>query len=219
MMGEFQISNLPIILIAIAIICMGVLGYFEIKKLYLKLSEIDAKLDEITESLTKRQIPQQMPSGQQIPPHILEQRRMMMLRQQQQQQHQQQMSQQAQMKNQEQDEELNNENISNEIDEDQEQDNDDYGEELSSESSSRSSSRSSQDNDDDEIISKDNDDIISKDEEDDNISHTTEMTIELDNEFKHLSVKELKELCQDNNLQISGNKSKLISRLLENKNN
>ncbi len=211
-MGEFQISNLPMILIAIAIICMGVLGYFEIKKLYLKLSEIDTKLDEITESLTKRQIPQQMPSGQQIPPHILEQRRMMMLRQQQQQQ-QQQMSQQAQMKNQEQDEELNNENISNEIDEDQEQDNDDYGEELSSESSSRSS----QDNDDDEIISKDNDDIISKDEEDDNISHTTEMTIELDNEFKHLSVKELKDLCQENNLQVSGNKSKLISRLLDNK--
>jgi len=219
MMGEFQISNLPMILIAIAIICMGVLGYFEIKKLYLKLSEIDTKLDEITDSVGKKNTLQQGPQGgqMQIPPHILEQRRMMMLRQQQQQQ-QQQMSQQAQMKNQEQDEELNNENISNEIDEDQEQDNDDYGEELSSESSSRSS----QDNDDDDIISKDGEgdndnDIISKDEEDDNISHTTEMTIELDNEFKHFSVKELKDLCQENNLQVSGNKSKLISRLLDNK--
>ena len=134
-MGEFQISNLPMILIAIAIICMGVLGYFEIKKLYLKLSEIDTKLDEITDSVGKKNTLQQGPQGpqggqMQIPPHILEQRRMMMLRQQQQQQQQQQMSQQTQMKNQEQDEELNNENISNEIDEDQEQDNDDYGEEL-----------------------------------------------------------------------------------------
>ena len=43
------------------------------------------------------------------------------------------------------------------------------------------------------------------------------MTIELDNEFKHFSVKELKDLCQENNLQVSGNKSKLISRLLDNK--
>ena len=42
------------------------------------------------------------------------------------------------------------------------------------------------------------------------------MTIELDNKFKHLSVKELKELCKESDLQLSGNKSKLIQRLLEN---
>lgn len=219
-MGEFQISNLPMILIAIAIICMGVLGYFEIKKLYLKLSEIDTKLDEITESLTKRPISQQqmqmpsgqqvqMPSGQQmqIPPHILEQRRMMMLRQQQQQQQQSRNNMEIEK------EELNLDK--REGKEEEKEDNNSYDDEL--EERSESSSRSSND---DDIISKENDnsDIISKDEEDDNISHTTEMTIELDNEFKHLSVKELKDLCHENNLQVSGNKSKLISRLLENKN-
>lgn len=211
-MGEFQISNLPMILVAIAVICIGVLGYFEIKKLYLKLSEIDTKLDEITESLAKRPIPQmypgpQMSTGQQIPPHILEQRRMMMLRQQQQQQQQQSRNNMEIEK-----EELN---LDKEKEEEEEEDNNSYDDELEerSESSSRSSS-------DDDIISKENDDddLISKDEEEDNISHTTEMTIELDNEFKHLSVKELKDLCHENNLQVSGNKSKLISRLLENKN-
>ena len=41
------------------------------------------------------------------------------------------------------------------------------------------------------------------------------MTIELDNEFKHLSIKELKDLCKEKDLPVSGNKSTLISRLLE----
>ena len=42
------------------------------------------------------------------------------------------------------------------------------------------------------------------------------LELSLDNEYKHLSVKELKELCIERNLKVSGNKSKLISRLLEN---
>jgi len=42
------------------------------------------------------------------------------------------------------------------------------------------------------------------------------MTIELDNKFKHLSIKALKDLCKENDLAISGNKSTLVSRLLEN---
>ena len=77
-------------------------------------------------------------------------------------------------------------------------------------------------NDDDDIISKDdNIEIISKDNDisDNEEEDISEMGIELDNEFKHLSAKELKDLCKETNLQTSGNKRKLISRLLENKNN
>ena len=190
MMGELQISNLPMILIAIAVMCIGVLGYFEIKKLYLKLSEIDTKLDDINESLNKRQIPQQIPSShqmtsQQLPPHIIEQRRIMMLRQQQ--------LIQEQMKNKEKDQELN---MESDFDEKYEDRDNHYGEELSSRSSSRSSYDES--GDDDDIISKDDDhskdEIISKDEDNESISKTSEMTIELDNEFNHLSVKESKEI-------------------------
>ena len=212
-MGEFQISNLPMILIAIAIICMGVLGYFEIKKLYLKLSEIDTKLEEINESFKKKDINNQsFSTGQQmqIPPHILEQRRMMILRQQQQQQQQQNQGIHNLQQSKTDKEELNLESNKDIIESENS-----YDDEL--EASSESSNTTSDEEDIEDIISKDNDEIVSKDD-DDNISHTTEMTIELDNEFKHLSVKELKELCQENNLQVSGNKSKLISRLLENKN-
>ena len=50
----------------------------------------------------------------------------------------------------------------------------------------------------------------------DNISDTTEITLEADNEYKHYSVKELKKLCEERDLKISGNKSTLISRLLNN---
>ena len=84
MMGEVQISNLPLIIIAIVLISIGVLGYFEIKKLYIKLNSIVTKIDEINEILPKNQSGIPRP-----PPHIIEQQRMMMQRQQQQ-QHQQQ---------------------------------------------------------------------------------------------------------------------------------
>jgi len=64
----------------------------------------------------------------------------------------------------------------------------------------------------DDIHSTDNEEIKSNIDDD----NQSIMTIELDNKFKHLSVKELKELCKENNLSISGNKSTLASRLFEN---
>ena len=238
MMGEFQISNLPLIIIAIVIISIGVLGYFEIKKLYIKLNSITTKIDEINDMLPKNQ--PGMPRQMQPPPHIIEQQRMMMQKQKMMQQHQQQqMKMKHAMNNMEMSEELK-------IPEDQnDNDNKDLEDDINHED--YSDDNTSYDDDDDIKSSNAGDDIDDEENPSEvgskkssvlgditnlsdhsqshhshshhsHQSYTSEMTIELDNEFKHLSVKELKELCQENNLPVSGNKSKLISRLLENKN-
>ena len=47
--GEFQINNLPLIIISIAIVALGVLGFLEFKKLYVKLNMISTKIDEIND--------------------------------------------------------------------------------------------------------------------------------------------------------------------------
>ena len=215
MMGEFQISNLPLIIIAIVLISIGVLGYFEIKKLYIKLNSIVTKIDEINEILPKNQSGIPRP-----PPHIIEQQRMMMQRQQQQQQQMHKMQQMNKIP-----EELNmpqdtNDNSDKDLEDDINHDeySDDY-------SSTDDDIRSSENNDDEEnpidVESKKSsvlEDITNLSDNSHNShhnSHTSEMTIELDNEFKHLSIKELKDLCKEKDLPVSGNKSTLISRLLE----
>ena len=215
MMGEVQISNLPLIIIAIVLISIGVLGYFEIKKLYIKLNSIVTKIDEINEILPKNQSGIPRP-----PPHIIEQQRMMMQRQQQQQQQMHKMQQMNKIP-----EELNmpqdtNDNSDKDLEDDINHDeySDDY-------SSTDDDIRSSEDKDDEEnptdVESKKSsvlEDITNLSDNSHNShhnSHTSEMTIELDNEFKHLSIKELKDLCKEKDLPVSGNKSTLISRLLE----
>ena len=220
MMGEFQISNLPLIIIAIVLISIGVLGYFEIKKLYIKLNSIVTKIDEINEILPKNQSGIPRP-----PPHIIEQQRMMMQRQQQQQQQQQQQMHKMQQMNKV-PEELNmpqdtNDNSEKDLEDDINHDeySDDY-------SSTDDDIRSSEDKGDEEnpfdVESKKSsvlEDITNLSDNSQHNSqhnsHTSEMTIELDNEFKHLSIKELKDLCKEKDLPVSGNKSTLISRLLE----
>ena len=213
MMGEFQISNLPLIIIAIVLISIGVLGYFEIKKLYIKLNSIVTKIDEINEILPKNQSGIPRP-----PPHIIEQQRMMMQRQQQQQMHKmQQMNKIPEELNMPQD---TNDNSDKDLEDDINHDeySDDY-------SSTDDDIRSSEDKDDEEnpidVESKKSsvlEDITNLSDNSHNShhnSHTSEMIIELDNEFKHLSIKELKDLCKEKDLAVSGNKSTLISRLLE----
>ena len=214
MMGEVQISNLPLIIIAIVLISIGVLGYFEIKKLYIKLNSIVTKIDEINEILPKNQ-----PGIPRPPPHIIEQQRMMMQRQQQQQQmhKMQQMNKIPEELNMPQD---TNDNSDKDLEDDINHDeySDDY-------SSTDDDIRSSEDKDDEEnpidVESKKSsvlEDITNLSDNSHNShhnSHTSEMTIELDNEFKHLSIKELKDLCKEKDLPVSGNKSTLISRLLE----
>ena len=70
---------------------------------------------------------------------------------------------------------------------------------------------------DDPSVLKDitNEDVNSQNSKNSNNSQVSEMTIELDNEFKHMSIKELKYLCKEKDLIISGNKSTLIERLLK----
>ena len=68
-----------------------------------------------------------------------------------------------------------------------------------------------EDQENDEEVSDDDDENI-----EDNISQISEITLEVDNEYKHYSVKELKKLCEERDLKVSGNKSTLISRLLNN---
>ena len=230
MMGEFQISNLPLIIIAIVLISLGVLGFFEIKKLYIKLNSIISKIDEINEALPKNQTGQQVQqsngqqgNGQQRPPpHIIEQQRMMMLQQQQQRQQQQQ--QQQQVNQQKMSEELSMPQDNKEGNKDFEDDinysenSDDYT--TTSDDDIKSSEggdiKSTSDVDDPSVL-KDitNEDVNSQNSQNSKNSHVSEMTIELDNEFKHMSIKELKDLCKEKDLIISGNKSTLIERLLK----
>ena len=94
--GEIRMSNLPMILTLISVICMGILGFLEMKKLYVKLNIITNKIDEINENVNekmkekpvenKENIPQPIQHRivQQIPPHIQHQ---MMLRRQQEELH------------------------------------------------------------------------------------------------------------------------------------
>ena len=217
--GEFQINNLPLIIISIAIVALGVLGFLEFKKLYVKLNMISTKIDEINDNFNQE--PKEIPPNQIPPPHI--QKQMMMRRQEemkkmQMQQQQMQQQQQQQMQQQSVNPHLQSEykvhpKSSEEIVNDEKQsinndtdDTDDKGESIISDS--QSSIKIDIENDIDDIDDNDNDN-----DDDDNQSI---MTIELDNKFKHLSIKALKDLCKENDLAISGNKSTLVSRLLEN---
>jgi hypothetical protein len=217
--GEFQINNLPLIIISIAIVALGVLGFLEFKKLYVKLNMISTKIDEINDNFNQE--PKEIPPNQIPPPHI--QKQMMMRRQEemkkmQMQQQQMQQQQQQQMQQQSVNPHLQSEykvhpKSSEEIVNDEKQsinndtdDTDDKGESIISDS--QSSIKIDIENDIDDIDDNDNDN-----DDDDNQSI---MTIELDNKFKHLSIKALKDLCKENDLPISGNKTTLVSRLLEN---
>ena len=220
--GEFQINNLPLIIISIAIVALGVLGFLEFKKLYVKLNMISTKIDEINDNFNQE--PKEIIISQDPRPDI--QKQMMMRRQEemkkmQMQQQQMQQQQQQQMQQQMQQQSVNphlqseykvHPKSSEEIVNDEKQsinndtdDTDDKGESIISDS--QSSIKIDIENDIDDI------DDIDDNDDDDNQSI---MTIELDNKFKHLSIKALKDLCKENDLPISGNKTTLVSRLLEN---
>ena len=215
MMGEFQISNLPLIIIAIVLISIGVLGFFEIKKLYIKLNSIISKIDEINEALPKNQNSLQS-NGLRPPPHIIEQQRMMMLQRQQQEQQQ---VEKFQKMNEELSIPQNNKDNNKDFEDDinYSDNSDDY---TSSDDDIKSSIgddiKSTSDVENPSVL-KDitNEDVNSQNSQNSKNSHVSEMTIELDNEFKHLSIKELKDLCKEKDLIISGNKSTLIERLLK----
>ena len=51
--GEFQLGSLPLMLISIILICLGVLGFFEFKKIFVKLNILSSKLDELNENIFK----------------------------------------------------------------------------------------------------------------------------------------------------------------------
>ena len=221
-MGEFQINNLPLIIISIAIIVLGVLGYLEFKKLFVKLNMISTKLDEMTENREPQKV--MMPGHMGPPPHIQQQ---MMMRRKQEEMKMKLMQEQGNIKHgpgpgpepgqsnlmQESGPGPGQSNLI------QERNNSNNGEifmdEVKIDENKDDSIHDSIDDSIDDTI----DDITEHDEEiksnldDDNQSI---MTIELDNKFKHLSIKELKDLCKENNLPISGNKSTLASRLFEN---
>ena len=63
-------GNLPLILIAIAIICIGVLGFLEIKTLH-KLNVITNKLDELNENISKK--PEKLENTEQSQPRMMHQ--------------------------------------------------------------------------------------------------------------------------------------------------
>jgi len=217
MMGEFQINNLPLIIISIAIIVLGVLGYLEFKKLFVKLNMISTKLDEMTENREPQKV--MMPGHMGPPPHIQQQ---MMMRRKQDEMKMKLMQEQGNIKHGPgpgpgpgQSNLMQGKNNSNngEI----------FMDEVKIDENKEDSIHDSIHDSIDDSIDDSVDDITENDEEinsnlddDDNQSI---MTIELDNKFKHLSIKELKDLCKENNLPISGNKSTLASRLFENDEN
>ena len=209
--GEVQMGNLPLIMIAISIICIGVLGFLEMKKLYIKLNVITNKLDELNETISKApekteetptQTQPRMIHPGQLPPHIQHQ---MMLRRQQEELH--------MMR---QNEAQRNQRVM--------EDNVEYEERVVVDDDNVDESLSDNESRDDDIVSNsvsnsENNDIENIDNDIENIEeeeNDEDIEIGLDNEYKHLSIKELKELCIERNLQVSGNKSKLISRLMEN---
>ena len=224
-MGEFQINNLPLIIISLAIVVIGVLGFLEFKKLFIKLNMISTKLDEITENQGSQKV---MMTGNQVPPpHI--QQQMMMRRKQEEMKKMQLMREQGNIIQGPGPEQSNlmqgpgpgpgpGPGQSSLI---QERNNSDNGEIFMDEvkideNKDDSIHDSIHDSMDDSI--HDSIDIIDNEEIKSNIDDDNQsiMTIELDNKFKHLSVKELKDLCKENNLPISGNKSTLASRLFDN---
>ena len=224
-MGEFQINNLPLIIISLAIVVIGVLGFLEFKKLFIKLNMISTKLDEITENQGSQKV---MMTGNQVPPpHI--QQQMMMRRKQEEMKKMQLMREQGQGQGQGQGQRQGQGPEQSNLMQGQgpghssliqERNNSDNGEIFMDEVKIDENKDDSIHDSIDDSIHDSIDDIHSTDNEEikSNIDDDNQsiMTIELDNKFKHLSVKELKELCKENNLSISGNKSTLASRLFEN---
>ena len=212
--GEIRMSNLPLILTLLSVISIGILGFLEMKKLYTKLNVITNKIDDINENINivketpKEQIshePVQHRVIQQIPPHIQHQ---MMLRRQQEELHMMRKNESINQAKQEMEDNIiydeNKENIQNNSESE-----DDIIEVNSDDEINEELIDNDQQDNNDEIIEEKSDDDDDDDDDDD-------IEIELDNKYNNLSVKELKELCLEKNLKISGNKSKLISRLIEN---
>lgn len=201
--GEFQLGNLPLILIAITLICLGVLGFFEFKKIFVKLNILSSKIDELNEKLLESR--KQQPVV--IPPHILQQQHEQML-----------MRKKQELLRQQQREEIyyreQGERKSKDYDEEYDEEYENASKDNESLSDNNSEIIENEQTDDKKSYSESSSEEDNSDNSDED-NNEDEITIELDNKYKHLSVKELKELCKENNLKISGNKSKLISRLLK----
>ncbi len=219
-MGELQINNLPIIIVSIFIICIGILAYLEIKKLDAKFNLIINRLDDINSKCNKEidvsnnidvlnvdqdlqkkvqiQLPEMNRSvnqeiDQEIDQEIIYQR--------------------ENYNN----EEYNNGEINHNMEENYDyNENKEIEEELENNEERFEEEYTSESIDDEEDNHNGIEEIV---DDDDNLSDGTEMTIEMDNKFKHLSVRELKELCNQNDLKVSGNKTTLINRLLSLENN
>lgn len=204
-MGELQITNLPIILLFILIIVITVFGYLELKKIDNKINNITNKIEIINNKFEEKYYQINQINQNNLTKNNEE------------------INYQETINNNENnlyeekiiDKRLDDNtifydnNVSNSFDNNEIVDNIINDEIIDNEEIIE----------DDEIIVDDEEIIEDEDiieDNEDNISHTTEMTLEADNEYKHYSVKELKKLCEERDLKVSGNKSTLISRLLNN---
>ena len=209
-------SNLPLIILTIILICVLILGYIEIKKLFIKIDSIHSKLDVLRNNIMGSSNISSQPNEQMLRKLHHDQHMAMM------------MEQQKREQNHKYDDKEDKEGG-----EGKEEYSDDSRSEYSDDRSdySRESSRNSE-YDKDEIVSqeKDKDEEIPNDiivdgfptnEEEDKDKGLNGSFIEeiSDQEYKkskydNLSVNELKEKCKELQLPISGNKTKLIERLV-----
>ena len=215
-------SNLPLIILTIILICVLVLGYIEIKKLFIKIDSIHSKLDVLRNNIMGSLNISSQPNEEML--RKMHNEKQMMMEQQFRKQ------QQFQQRGKEYDDERDNER-----DNGKEEYTDDSRSEYSDDRSdySRGSSRHSEYHKD-EIVSqeKDEDEEIPNDIIVDDIPNNYEEDKDKDKElngsfieeisdqeykkskYDNLSVNELKEKCKELQLPISGNKTKLIERLV-----
>lgn len=221
-MGELQINNLPIIIISFIIICIGVLAYLEIRKLDAKFNLIINRLDDINSKCNKEI---NVPNNMELPniDNDLEKKIQIQLpemnRSVNQEIDQEIIYQRENYNNEYNNEEYNNEEINHNMEENYDyNENKEIEEELENNEERFEEEYTSESIDDEEDNHNGIEEIVD-DDDDDNLSDGTEMTIEMNNKFKDLSVRELKELCNQNDLKVSGNKTTLINRLLSLENN
>ena len=212
-------SNLPLIILTIILICVLILGYIEIKKLFIKIDSIHSKLDVLRNNIMGSSNISSQPNEQMLRKLHHDQHMAMMMEQQKRGQ-----------------DHKYDDKEDKEGGEGKEEYSDDSRSEYSDDRSdySRESSRNSE-YDKDEIVSQEKENDV----KDDNITSNTSVEdipnnyeedkdkglngsfIEeiSDQEYKkgkyeYLSVNELKDKCKELQLPISGNKTKLIERLV-----
>ena len=221
MMGEFQINNLSIILVIICIISLGILGFFELKKLFIKINTLEELLNEINDKITSLQqttspaYPEEV-KGLSYP-------------------YQGESSEPPQLYN-PYDPRTNREYYKEDIEETEDEKTTDtetssrvsHEEDHTEREKSIERKHTEQDNkisniyeddqlinEDQQLINDDNDDDDDDDDDDgDDNGNNGNNDIELNNPFNNMSVKELKLICKEYGLKTSGPKKKIILRIL-----